>query len=123
MKTVSLATIDQYIRTFPKSTQKLLQEMRATIRKAAPQAEEGIKYGIPTFTQGGNLVHFGGYAKHIGFYPTPSGIQAFKTELARYKTSKGAVQFPLSEPLPLALITKIVRFRVKENMASIQTKI
>lgn len=85
------------------------------VRKAAPEAEEAISYGIPTFKLHGNLVHFAAFKNHIGFFPAPSGIAAFKKELAAYKGAKGSVQFPLDQPLPLALITKIVKFRVKEN--------
>jgi len=108
--------IDEYIADFPPDVQKLLQKMRMTIRKAAPQAEEAIKYGIPTFTLNGNLVHFGGYKSHIGFYPAPRGIEKFKKELSRYEGGKGTVQFPFDEPLPIDLITKIVKFRVSQNL-------
>ncbi len=108
--------IDEYISAFPKEIQKLLQQVRKTIKKAAPQAEETINYAIPTFTLNGNLVHFAGYENHIGFYPTPSGIEAFKKELSIYKGAKGSVQFPIDEPLPLQLITSIVQFRVAENL-------
>lgn len=109
-------TIDEYIAGFPAATQKLLEQMRAVIKKAAPAAEEAMKYGIPTFVLNGNLVHFAGYKAHIGFYPAPDGIKTFEKELAAYKSSKGAVQFPLDEPMPLDLITKIVKFRVKQNL-------
>lgn len=109
--------IDDYIVLFPKDVQKLLKQMRSTIKKAAPKAEEAIKYGIPTFVLNGNLVHFAAYKSHIGFYPAPSGLLAFKKEIARYKSSKGAVQFPLDESLPLDLVSKIVKFRVAENSA------
>ncbi|WP_142683599.1 DUF1801 domain-containing protein [Chitinophaga polysaccharea] len=115
MKTVS--TIDQYIADFPREIQVLLQQMRAAIKAIVPEAGEKISYGIPTFTLNGNLVHFGGYKQHIGFYPGASGIKAFEKELSVYKNSKGAVQFPLDKPLPIALINKIVKFRVKESMA------
>lgn len=120
MKTV--ASIDEYIADFPKEIQKRLEAMRATIRKSAPKAEEAIKYGIPTFVLNGNLVHFGGYKNHIGFYPAPLGIEAFKKELAKYAGGKGTVQFPHTEPLPLALITKIVKLRVKQNTEKIKAK-
>jgi uncharacterized protein YdhG (YjbR/CyaY superfamily) len=109
-------TIDEYIATFPEEIQRLLQEMRAVIRAAAPQAEEKISYQMPTFYLKGNLVHFAAHANHIGFYPTPSGIEAFQQELSRYQTSKGAVQFPIGEPLPLELVGRIVKFRVTENL-------
>jgi len=110
------ATIDEYIAAFPKEIQNLLQEMRATIRAAAPDAEEKISYQMPTFFLKGNLVHFAAHTNHIGFYPTPSGIEAFKQELSAYQSSKGAVQFPIGEPLPLDLVDRIVRFRVAENL-------
>ena len=113
---MKLTSIDKYIASFPKDVQKSLQKMRATIRKAAPDAEESIKYGIITYMLNGNLVHFGGFKNHIGFYPAPSAIIKFKEELSIYKGAKGSVQFPLDEPLPLKLITKIVKFRVKENL-------
>jgi uncharacterized protein YdhG (YjbR/CyaY superfamily) len=115
MKTAAPANTDDYIASFPKDTQKLLKQLRATIKKAAPKAEETISYQMPTYKLNGALVHFAGYEKHIGFYPTPSAIAVFKKELSGYKTSKGAVQFPVEEPLPLALVTKIVKFRVKED--------
>lgn len=110
-----------YIATFPKSTQALLQQVRAIIQKAAPKAEEVISYGMPAYKQEGMLVYFAGYAHHIGFYPTASGIKAFEKEIAKYKHSKGAVQFPLDEPLPAALITRIVKFKLKENLNKAKT--
>lgn len=109
-------TIDQYIAAYPQDVQFSLQKVRETIQKAAPDAKEAMAYGIPTFRLNGNLVHFGGYKKHIGFYPAPSGIDAFLEELAPYRAGKGTIQFPLSEPIPYALITKIVHYRVKENL-------
>lgn len=108
--------IDTYIASFPKETQKILDQLRATIRKAAPEAEETINYAIPTFTLNGNLVHFAAFKNHIGFYPTPSGIEAFKKELSVYEGAKGSVKFPIQKPLPFDLITEIVKFRVKENL-------
>ena len=116
-------TIKQYIKLFPKETQKKLTELHLTIKQSAPQAQEKISYQMPTFYWHGNLVHFAGYKNHIGFYPAPSGIKAFKKELAKYKSSKGSVQFPLDEKLPLALIKKIVKYRVKENLKKINKKI
>ncbi|MFN2440293.1 MAG: iron chaperone, partial [Chitinophagaceae bacterium] len=98
----------------PKDVQKKLEQIRATIKKIAPGAEEKISYAIPTFALHGNLVHFAAFKNHIGFYPAPTGSEAFKKELSVYKTGKGSVQFPLDEPIPLDLITKIVKFRVKE---------
>jgi uncharacterized protein YdhG (YjbR/CyaY superfamily) len=109
------ADIDEYIASFPKSIQKLLKQMRSTIRKAAPKAEEEMKYGIPTYVHNGNLVFFGGYKNHIGFYAAPTGHEAFKKELSPYRSGKGSVQFPIDKPLPLGLVTRIVKFRVKEN--------
>jgi uncharacterized protein YdhG (YjbR/CyaY superfamily) len=111
----SAGSIDEYIAGFPKEVQKLLEQVRATIKKAAPKAEEAIKYAIPTFILHGNLVHFGGYKSHIGFYPAPSGIEAFKKELSAYEGAKGSIKFPIDKPLPLSLISKIVKFRVQEN--------
>lgn len=108
-------TIDGYIRQFPPETRKILEKLRAVIRKAAPEAEEKISYRMPTFTLHGNLVHFAAYRSHVGFYPTPSGITAFREELSGYKGAKGSVQFPLDRPLPYALIARIVRFRVAES--------
>ncbi|HEU0296531.1 MAG TPA: DUF1801 domain-containing protein [Anaerolineales bacterium] len=108
--------IDEYIAGFPEDVQKVLEKIRKTIRKAAPQAEEIINYGIPTFTLNGNLVHFAAFKNHIGFYPTPSGIEKFKDELSVYEGAKGSVQFPLDKPMPLGLISKIVKFRAKENL-------
>lgn len=108
-----------YIKARPPKVQKLLKQMRSTIRRAAPKATEQMGYGIPTFKLEGNLVHFAGFKSHIGFYPGPPAIRKFKTDLSGYKQSKGAIQFPFDEPLPLKLITKIVRFRVKQNLAKI----
>ena len=106
-------TIDEHIRGLPGSTQRLLRQMRRTIRAAAPETTETISYGIPTFKlDGKNLVHFAGYKHHIGFYPGSEAIRVFKAEFARYKTSKGTVQFPIDKPLPLALVRKIVLYRV-----------
>ena len=119
---MKITSSDKYIDRFPKTTQKLLIKIRTTIRKAAPDAKESIKYGIISYVLNGNLVHFGGFKKHIGFYPAPSGIKVFEKELSIYKTSKGAIQFPLDKPLPLKLISKIVKFRVKENLVGTMPK-
>jgi uncharacterized protein YdhG (YjbR/CyaY superfamily) len=108
--------IDEYIERHSKKDQRLLGQMRATIQKAAPEATEKISYGIPTFYLNGNLVHFAAFSNHIGFYPTSSGIAAFKEQLGPYKWSKGAVQFPKDKPVPVALVARIVKFRVKENL-------
>jgi uncharacterized protein YdhG (YjbR/CyaY superfamily) len=113
---------DEYIAGFPTEVQRILQEIRAVIRSAAPDAEEAIKYGIPTFLLHGNLVHFAAFEKHVGFYPTPSGVEKFKRELSPYHHAKGSVQFPLDEPVPLALIRKIVAYRVKEVGAKATAK-
>jgi uncharacterized protein YdhG (YjbR/CyaY superfamily) len=118
----AIESIDAYIAGFPAPVQRQLQELRATIRAAAPEAEEVISYQMPTFRLHGNLVHFAAYAGHIGFYPAPSGISAFRERLSRYKGAKGSVQFPLGAPLPLDLIAEIVRFRVAENSAAAELK-
>lgn len=105
-------SIDDYIKTFSKETRDILQQVRATIKEAASEVQEGIKYGIPTFILNENLVHFGAYKQHIGFYPTPDVIVAFKKELSDYETAKGSVQFPFDKPVPLELIKQMVAFRV-----------
>ena len=114
--------IDEYIKGFPAPIQKLLQQVRETIKKAAPDAEETIKYSMPTFTLNGNLVHFAAFKNHIGLYPTPNGIDAFKKELSVYKGAKGSVQFPLDQPMPLELIAKIVKYRVEYNTSKVRKK-
>jgi uncharacterized protein YdhG (YjbR/CyaY superfamily) len=114
--------IDEYISIFPADVRAKLETMRATIRKAAPKAEEAISYMIPTFRLHGNLVHFAGYKNHIGFYPGAGGIEAFQKELKGYETSKGTVQFPLDKPLPLKLVTTITKYRVAQNTEKAETK-
>jgi len=114
--------IDGYISKFPLHIQHILEELRSTIRKAAPEAEEKISYQMPTFVLKGNLVHFAAYSRHIGFYPTPSAIEAFKEELAGFHYAKGSVQFPVDQPLPLDLVSRIVAFRVKENLLKSELK-
>jgi uncharacterized protein YdhG (YjbR/CyaY superfamily) len=109
-------TIDEYIAGFPPDVQAILEKIRGTIREAAPGAAEAIKYQMPTFTLNGNLVHFAAFKKHIGFYPVPTGIAAFKDELSVYQGGKGSVQFPLDQPIPYDLIRRIVGFRVQENL-------
>jgi uncharacterized protein YdhG (YjbR/CyaY superfamily) len=116
-------TIDEFIALYPIDVQEILKKVRATIKKAAPEAVETIAYGIPTFVLKGNLVHFSAYKNHIGFYPTSSGIARFKDELTVYKTSRGTVQFPLDKPIPYDLISKIVTFRVKENLEKAEVKV
>ena len=115
-------TIDEYIATFPQDIQKILEEVRAVVKTAAPEAEEKISYQMPTFFLNGNLVHFATFKKHIGFYPTPSGTEAFQKELSTYKGAKGSVQFPLDEPMPLKLISRIVKFRAAENLKKAKIK-
>ncbi|MCK9414556.1 MAG: DUF1801 domain-containing protein [Prolixibacteraceae bacterium] len=114
--------IDKYISGFPEEVQIILAEIRITIRQAAPDAVETIKYAMPTFVLNGNLVHFAAFKNHIGFYPVPSGIEAFKKELSVYKGAKGSVQFPLDKPMPLGLISNIVKFRVNENLQKVKTR-
>jgi uncharacterized protein YdhG (YjbR/CyaY superfamily) len=109
-------TIDEYIKAYPESVQAILEKMRQTIRKAAPEAEEAISYRIPTFRLNGNLVHFAAFTDHISFFPTPSGLAAFKGELSPYKVSKGTLQFSLDKPIPYDLVRKITLFRRKENL-------
>lgn len=115
-------TIDAYIAGFPGNVQPILLRIRKIISDAAPEAEEAIKYQIPTFVLNGNLVHFAAFAHHIGFYPTPSGIEQFREALADYSSAKGSVQFPLDAPIPYRLITRIVKFRVSENRAKTGAK-
>jgi uncharacterized protein YdhG (YjbR/CyaY superfamily) len=114
--------IDAYISTFPPNVQKVLQQVRLTIKKSAPQAEEAISYQMPTFKLNGNLVHFAAWKNHIGFYPAPSGTKEFQKELSKFNGAKGSVQFPLDQPMPLDLISRIVKFRVKENELKQKTK-
>jgi uncharacterized protein YdhG (YjbR/CyaY superfamily) len=119
MKTRSAApkTISDYIDGFPPDIQEILEKIRAVIRSEAAEAQETIRYQMPTFVLNGNLVHFAAFKNHIGFYPTPSGIETFQKEIGSYKSAKGSVQFPLDKPIPFDLVRKIVRFRVKENLA------
>jgi len=119
---VKFKTVDEYIGTFPVATKKIMQQVRKTIIDAAPEAEEVISYNMPAYKQEGMLVFFAAYKEHIGFYPTPGGIEAFKKELSVYNSAKGSVQFPIDTPMPLALITKIVKYRVKENQEKASLK-
>ena len=121
-KKTGFTSIDEYIATFPDEIQKILQEIRATIKAAAPDAREKISYQMPTFAQNGNLVHFAAHKNHIGLYPMPGAIEAFKEEIARYQAGKGSIQFPLDEPMPLDLITRIVKMRVAENLKKAEGK-
>lgn len=115
-------TIDEYIALYSPEVQEILRKVRRVIHEAAPEATEAIKYGIPTFVLGGNLVHFGAFKDHLGFFPTPSGIEAFKDELAKYAQSKGTIRFPYSEPIPYDLIARIVHSRVEEMATRTQAK-
>jgi uncharacterized protein YdhG (YjbR/CyaY superfamily) len=115
-------TIDEYIARFPKDVQAILEKVRTTIRKAAPGAEEKISYRMPAFAQKGILVYFAAHQKHIGFYPTSTGIAAFKKELSAYEGGKGSVQFPFDKPIPYGLIAKIVKFRARENLEKARAK-
>ena len=115
--------IDDFIAKYPQDVQAILQKIRAVIHKSAPKAEEAMSYGIPTFKLNGkNLVHFSAFKEHIGFYPTPTGIEKFKTELSAYESAKGSVKFPLNKPIPYTLIGKITQFRVKEVSAQTAPK-
>jgi uncharacterized protein YdhG (YjbR/CyaY superfamily) len=116
-KMKTFKTIDAYIKSYPDDIQALLQSLRRTIQKSAGKATEAMVYGIPTFKLNGNLVHFGGFKRHIGFFPGRAGIEANLKEAAPYLTGKGTLRFPIDKPMPLALIRKIVRFRVKENLS------
>lgn len=113
---MKFTSIDEYISTFPEDVQKILEKIRATIKAAAPEADEKISYQMPTFFLKGNLIHFAAFKNHIGLYPTPSGTQAFKDEIAIYQGGKGSIKLPIDEPMPLKLIAKIVKFRVAENL-------
>ena len=119
---IGFVSMDEYIATFPEEIQTILEKIRATIKTAAPDAQEKISYQMPTFDLKGNLVHFAAFKNHIGFYPTPTGIENFKKELSAYAGAKGSVQFPLDQPIPYDLISKIVKFRVKENLAKAAAK-
>jgi uncharacterized protein YdhG (YjbR/CyaY superfamily) len=122
MKAAPAKNTDEYIKQFPVLQQKAMEEIRKAIKTTAPQAEETISYQMPAYKYNGPLVYFAAYDHHIGFYPTPSGIEAFKKELAGYKGAKGSVQFPLDKPMPVSLVKKIVQFRVKENEGNSKAK-
>lgn len=122
MTTLKPADMDSYIASFPKDVQKMLQQVRSAIKKAAPKAEETIKYTIPTFTLNGNMLSFAAYKKHIGVYPAPKGTASFQKELAPYKKAKATIQFPLDKPIPLQLLTSLVKYRMKEMLAKSKTK-
>ena len=118
----SFKNIDEYIALFPDDVQKKLRDVRAIIKSAAPEATEAISYQMPTFKLHGNLVHFAAFKNHIGFYPAPQGIEKFQAELSKYKGSKGAVQFPIDQPVPLDLIRRMVEYRVQGNLANAASK-
>ncbi|MCA9837323.1 MAG: DUF1801 domain-containing protein [Trueperaceae bacterium] len=123
MTKTNFKSVDEYIATFSPDTQELLQSIRDTVLKAAPEATEAISYQMPTFKlKGKNLVHFAAFKNHIGFYPTPNGIEEFKEELSQYKGAKGSVQFPLDQPIPYDLISRVVAFRVGENQTRAKAK-
>ncbi len=122
MKMKTTKDIDAYISDFPEDIQKILKKMRETIRIAAPKATEAIKYGIPTFVQEGNLVHFGGFKTHTSFFPASSGVKAFQKELNKYVTGKGTISFPLGTKIPFGVISRIVKFRIKENLEKTKEK-
>ncbi len=122
MKPQTAKTIDDFISQFPPETQNILQQVRETIKAVVPEATEAISYGIPTFKLHGNLVHFSGYAHHIGFYPGSKGVKEFAIELSAYKTSKGTVQFPLDKPIPFDLIRRITEFCLEENLKKVKKK-
>jgi uncharacterized protein YdhG (YjbR/CyaY superfamily) len=116
-------SIDEYISLFPPEVQEILETLRKVIKEAAPDAKEKISYQMPTFALHGNLVHFAAYKNHIGFYPAPSGIEAYKQELSAYKGAKGSVQFPLDKPMPYELISRIVQYRAAENIEMAEAKL
>jgi len=122
MSRIIFNDVDSYISSFPGETQKLLERIRQTINKAAPEAKESINYGIPTMTYYGNLVHFAAFKNHIGFYPGPEGIEAFRSELSVYEGGKGSVKFPIDKPIPFDLIKAIVKFRVIRNAEKAKEK-
>jgi len=123
MKKNIASDVDSYIADYPPKVQKMLKQLRSAIWKAAPDAEESISYMMPAYKLQGPLVYFGAYEKHIGFYPTGTGVAAFQKEIASYKSSKGAIQFPLDQPLPIALVEKIVQYRVKQNLMKAEQKV
>ena len=120
---INFETIDEYILNFPPETQEILNTLRKVIKEAAPDALEKISWQMPTFVLHGNLVHFAAFKNHIGLYPAPSGVQSFELELSQYKSGKGSIQFPIDKPLPYDLISRIVKFRVIENIKKAEEKI
>ena len=122
MKSIPARNVDEYIAAFPENVQKKLEQLRATIKKAAPGAEETIKYAMPTYVYHGNMVSFGAWKTHIGFYPVPRGVDAFKKALSVYDGAKSTAKFPLDNPLPVGLIGKIVKFQAKRNLEKAKTR-
>jgi len=122
MQSTKFTSVDEYIASFPPATRKLLREIRAIIKNTAPKAQESISYNMPAYKQNGPLVYFAGYTNHIGFYPTGSGIKAFEKQLAKYATSKGTIRLPLDEPLPVRLISAIVKHRIEMNELKAKAK-
>jgi uncharacterized protein YdhG (YjbR/CyaY superfamily) len=120
---ITFQSVDEYILQFPPEVQEILQKLRKVIKESAPEAEEKISWQMPTFVLHGNLVHFAAHKNHIGFYPAPSGIDAFKQELSEYKGAKGSIQFPIKKPLPYEVISNIVKFRVAENIKNAEEKL
>lgn len=120
---ITYSSIDKYILSFPPEVQEILNKLRKVIKESAPEAQEKISWQMPTFVLHGNLVHFAAHKNHVGFYPAPSGIDAFKDELSEYKGAKGSVQFPFKKPMPYELISKIVKFRVAENIENAEVKL
>jgi uncharacterized protein YdhG (YjbR/CyaY superfamily) len=120
---ITFKSIDEYILQFPPEVQEILQKLREVIKESAPEAEEKISWQMPTYVLHGNLVHFAAHKNHIGFYPAPSGIDAFKQELSEYKGAKGSIQFPIKKPMPYEVISKIVKFRVAENIKNAEEKL
>jgi uncharacterized protein YdhG (YjbR/CyaY superfamily) len=114
--------VESFISRYPAEVQEILYKIRSIIKEVAPDAQEKLNYGIPTFTLNGNLVHYSGFKDHIGFYPTPSGVEKFKKQLSKYEGAKGSVKFPLDQPIPYDLIRKIAEFRVKEQRAKSKKK-
>jgi uncharacterized protein YdhG (YjbR/CyaY superfamily) len=122
MEATKFKTVEEYLSAFPATTKSILRKMRSTIKEVVPKADEVISYNMPAFKQNGILVWYAAYRQHIGFYPTPAAIKTFAQELRQYKTSKGAIQFPIDKPLPTSLVKKIVRFRVKQNLEKAKAK-
>jgi len=122
MKNLKTSSIDEYIAGFHADLRVILQKVRQTIHEAAPDAKEKIAYGIPTFALEGNLVHFAAFKEHIGFYPDPRGIEEFMDKLAKYRSGKGTIQFPLNEPIPYELIKEVTLWRVSDNLQRAEEK-